>query len=69
MRLVVMNAAIVPESCVLHDLLWIIRAGLKTDNETLTNIVLGEETPFLQEIFGVFHLLLIQMSRMNEFLP
>lgn len=64
-----MNAVIVPESCAPHDLLWIIRAGLKMDNENLTNTVLGEETPFLQEIFGSFHLLLIQMSRMNEFLP
>jgi len=39
MRLV--NAAIVPESWIPHDLLWIIRAGMKMDNETLTNIVLG----------------------------
>lgn len=29
-----MNAAIVPESCLPHDLVWIIRAGLKMDNET-----------------------------------
>lgn len=63
-----MNAAIVPESCAPRDLLWIIRAGLKADNETLTNTVLGEETPFLQETLEVFHLLLLQMSRMNEFL-
>lgn len=27
------------------------------DNGTLTNIVLGEEAPFLQEIFGVFNFL------------
>lgn len=64
-----MNAAIVAESCAPRGLLWVIRAGLKTDNETLTNAVLGEEAPFLQEIFGVFNLLLIQISRMNEFLP
>lgn len=32
-------------------------------------MVLGEETSFLQEIFGDFLPLLIQMSRMNEFLP
>lgn len=64
-----MNGIIVPERCAPPHLLWIIRAGLKMDNETLTKTVLGEETPFLQEIFGSFHLLLIQMSRMNEFLP
>lgn len=35
--LVAMNAAMVPENCVPHDLLWI-TAGLKMDNEILKNI-------------------------------
>lgn len=34
MRLVAVNAAVVPESCAPRDLVWIIRAGLKMDNET-----------------------------------
>lgn len=57
MRLVVISEAIVPESCAPHDLLGIIGAGQVMDNGTLKNIVLGEEAPFLQEIFGVFNFL------------
>lgn len=34
MSLGAVNAATVPESCAPHDLVWIIRAGLKMDNET-----------------------------------
>lgn len=41
MRLVAVNAAIVPESCAPHDLVWIIRAGLKMDNETFDKYGLG----------------------------
>lgn len=64
-----MNAAIVPESCAPPDLVWIIRAGLKMDNETFDKYSLGRRDFLLAGNLEVFLLLFLQMSRMNEFLP
>lgn len=64
-----MNAAIVPESCPPYDLVCIIRAGLKMDNETFDKYGLGTRHFVLARHLEVFLALLIHMSRMNEFLP